>query len=79
MWRIGVALMSSPRLLDSYLSYRFFAASPATQEAWLYSIFNKINWFSFVAEYLSLFTLSYVTTHENYSKLYVIVSVLATQ
>ena len=62
--------MSSPRLLDSYLSYKHFAAaSCADKEAWsLYSILNKINWFCFVAEYLSLFTLSYVSTRENYCK-----------
>ena len=60
--------MSTPRLLDSYLSYKYFGTTTPARETWSYSILNKINWFCFVAEYLSLFTLSYVTMHENYCK-----------
>ena len=61
--------MSTPRLLDSYLSYKYFGATSSARDTWSYSILNKINWFCFVGEYLSLFTLSYVTMHENYCKL----------
>lgn len=60
--------MSTPRLLDSYLSYKYFAATDAATEAWSYCLLNKINWFCFVAEYLSLFTLSYVSMTENFRK-----------
>lgn len=69
IWRLGVGLMSAPRLLDSFLSYKFFAASLATRET-CYSMMNKINWFCFVAEYISLFALSYVSMLENFRKLY---------
>ena len=63
--------MSTPRLLDTYLSYKYFDATSSAREVWsAYSILNKINWFCFVAEYFSLFTLSYVTMKENYCKLH---------
>ena len=60
--------MSTPRLFDSYLSYKYFAATSAATQTWSYPVVNKVNWFCFVAEYLSLFTLSYVAMNENFCK-----------
>lgn len=68
VWRLGMAFFSSPRIFDSFLMYNFFAASSAAKQRW-YSILNKINWFCYVAENLSLFTLSYVSSVENYREL----------
>ena len=63
-----MAFLSTPRLFDSYLGYRYFAATSAATESLCYPMVNVINWFCFVAEYLSLFTLSYVAMNENYGK-----------
>lgn len=68
--------MSTPRLFDSYLSYKYFAATSAAAETWSYPIVNMINWFCFVAEYLSLFTLSYVGMNENYRKFLMYIAML---
>ena len=62
-----MAFFSSPRIFDSFLMYNFFAASSVAKHMW-YSILNKINWFCYVAENLALFTLSYISSTENYRK-----------
>ena len=62
-----MAFFSSPRIFDSFLMYSFFAASSAGKQTW-YCILNKINWFSYVAENLSLFILTYISSTENYRK-----------
>ena len=67
VWRLGMAFFSSPRIFDSFLMYNFFADSSVAKKTW-YCILNKINWFCYVAENLSLFMLSYVSSLENYRK-----------
>ena len=62
-----MAFFSSPRIFDSFLMYNFFAASTMVKQTW-YGILNKINWFSYVAENLSLFILTYISSTENYRK-----------
>ena len=62
-----MAFFSSPRIFDSFLMYNFFAASSAAKQT-CYCVLNKINWFSYVAENLSLFILTYISSTENYRK-----------
>ena len=63
-----MAYFSWPRTFDSFLIYGFFAASSLNKEQW-YSILNKISWLCYVIEHVSLSTLTYVSSTENYGKL----------
>jgi len=65
IWRYGMAYFSWPRTFDSFLIYGFFAASSLNRNTW-YSILNKISWLCYVVEHVSLFTLTYVSSTENY-------------
>ena len=60
-----MAYFSWPRTFDSFLIYQFFAASSLNAEQW-YSILNKISWLCYVVEHVSLFTLTYVSSTENF-------------
>ncbi|XP_065884529.1 post-GPI attachment to proteins factor 2-like isoform X2 [Dysidea avara] len=66
IWRYGMAYFSWPRTFDSFLIYGFFAASSLNKEQW-YSILNKISWLCYVIEHVSLSTLTYVSSTENYA------------
>lgn len=66
IWRIGMAFFSFPRMLDSFLYYKFFSSSPGGSGQ--ISIMNGIVWLLHVGQYMSLFTLSFVSSTENYGE-----------
>ena len=67
IWRMGMAFFSFPRMLDGFLYYNFFSLSPGIGQPGS-RILNVVVWLLHVGQYLSLFTLSYVSSTEYYSE-----------
>ena len=68
IWRLGIALFSFPRILDSFLYLNFFSGSPGPA-ALANSALNGVVWLLHMGQYFSLFLLSYVSSTENYGQL----------
>ena len=67
IWRLGMAFFSFPRMFDAFLYYNFFSHSPGSgRPASL--LLNRLTWFLHVWQYLSLFTLSYVSSTEYFGE-----------
>ena len=62
-----MAFFSSPRIFDAFLYYNFFLHSPGCVGA-ASRFLNQLTWALHVGEYLSLFTLTYVSSTENFSE-----------
>lgn len=65
IWRMGMAFFSFPRVLDAFLYHNFFSASPGGGQP-VNIVLNGVVWVLHVGQYLSLFTLSYVSSTEYY-------------
>lgn len=70
IWRLGIALFSFPRLLDSLLYYNFLSQDVARTSL---KTLNKILFVLHWIQYFSLFGLTYVSSKENYRKYFVVV------
>lgn len=67
IWRLGMALFSFPRILDAFLYHNFFSGSPGSGRQGS-SLLNGLVWLLHIGQYLSLFTLSYVSSTEYYGE-----------
>ena len=67
IWRMGIAFFTFPRMLDSFLYLNFFSSSPRSSQPWN-AVLNGVVWLLHIGQYLSLFTLTYISSTEYYGE-----------
>ena len=70
IWRIGIALHSLPRMLNSFLYYQLYnQRNPAVIKGFLFTWFNRLNSVLHIVENAALLIMTYISSTENFGKL----------